>query len=364
MVEEAGLPERVRDALVDPADASEAAFAVRFQQTHRRDHGQGRRGHGVLPLHAPARAQRGRLRPGALGAHARRGPRRRPGPAPSASRAACSPPRPTTPSAPATCARASARCRGSRASGPPRVRALVGDERRPLRTGGAPTPDEEYLVYQTLVGAWPLERRAAARATWRRRCARRRTTTGWVEPDEAHEGAVHGVLRRPRRLTARSSPTSRPSSRGSPRSARRRPLGQTLLKLTAPGRARHLPGRRAVGPGPRRPRQPPPGRLGPAPRGCWTRWPAGAPPRRETAKLFLIHRALGAARAPARGLRGRLPAARRRPAAFAYARGGDRPRGHAAASRGRRRGARRARRPRRRVDGRPHRRPRRAARRD
>ena len=41
-------------------------FVVRFQQTSPGDHGQGRRGHRVLPLPAPARAQRGRRRPGAL----------------------------------------------------------------------------------------------------------------------------------------------------------------------------------------------------------------------------------------------------------------------------------------------------------
>ena len=84
---------------------------------HRRDHGQGRRGHGALPLLAPRRAQRGRLRSRAAGAGAPRRCTRRTSPGTAASRAACSPRRPTTPSARATCARASARWPASRASG-------------------------------------------------------------------------------------------------------------------------------------------------------------------------------------------------------------------------------------------------------
>ena len=54
------------------------------------DHGQGDRGHRLLPPPAAARAQRGRRRPGALRALGRRLPRRQRGAAPSASRAGCS----------------------------------------------------------------------------------------------------------------------------------------------------------------------------------------------------------------------------------------------------------------------------------
>ena len=67
---------------------------------------------------------------------------------------------------------------------------------------------------------------------------------------------------------------------------------------------------------------------------------AGAPPRRETAKLFLIHRALALRARRPEAFAGDYRPLGAGPAAFAYARGGDRPRGHAAASRGRRRGAR------------------------
>ena len=41
-------------------------------------------------------------------------------------------------------------------------------------TGGLEDPREEYLVYQTLVGAWPIEAAAARSAISRRRSARRR----------------------------------------------------------------------------------------------------------------------------------------------------------------------------------------------
>ena len=44
----------------------------------------------------------------------------------------------------------------------------------PLRTGSAPDPNEEYLIYQTLVGTWPIEPGAARAATSRRHFGRRR----------------------------------------------------------------------------------------------------------------------------------------------------------------------------------------------
>ena len=138
-------PRRVRHAL--PADLAAGD-------------GQGRRGHRLLPLHPAARAQRGRRRPGrASGIARRRVPRGATPSAPSASRAACSSPRPTTRSARATSARGSARWPGWPASGATRVRRWR-ELSAPLRADGAPDANEEYLIYQTLVGAWPIARRA------------------------------------------------------------------------------------------------------------------------------------------------------------------------------------------------------------
>ena len=72
-----------------------------------------------------------------------------------------------------------------------------------------------------------------------------------------------------------------------------------LLQLTAPGRARRLPGQRAVGDVARRPRQPPPGRLRTPPRSCSREIDAGALPadRRDRRRQAARHRA-GAPPAP------------------------------------------------------------------
>ena len=64
-------------------------------------------------------------------------------------------------------------------------------------------------------------------------------------------------------------------------------LGALLLRLTSPGPAGHLPGRRVLVAQPRRPRQPPAGRLERAT--YRAREPA---PTRETLKFHLIRRVL------------------------------------------------------------------------
>ena len=52
----------------------------------------------------------------------------------------------------------------------------------PLRRGGAPDRAEKYLIFQTLVGAWPLEpERLEAYVEKALREAKR--TTNWIEPD-------------------------------------------------------------------------------------------------------------------------------------------------------------------------------------
>ena len=86
-----------------------------------------------------------------------------------ASRATCSSPRRTTPSARATCGRASARWPGWPTMGGARARLARADARD---GGGAPDDAERYLVFQTLVGRLADRARAARRRTSRRRCAR------------------------------------------------------------------------------------------------------------------------------------------------------------------------------------------------
>ena len=181
------------------------------------DHGQGRRGHRVLPLRAAAGAQRRRRRPGAL-RHLGRATSTRPtASARSASRTTCSSPRRTTPSARATCARASARC-SAMPDGVGGARAALAraDRRRSRR---APDDVERYFVFQTLVGAWPIEpERLEAYMEKALREAKR--TTNWVEPDEEHEARGEGVL--PRALRARGVPGRLRAVRRRGR-ARRRP---------------------------------------------------------------------------------------------------------------------------------------------
>lgn len=114
-----------------------------------------------------------------------------------------------------------------------------------LRT---PSRNDEYLLYQTLLGAWPLEietpdhpglgeltERIAAYMVKAMREAKLRTS--WTAPDAAYEAAVEGFVRRI--LDPREGRTFLADFL--PFQARLAPLGainglaQTLLKLTVPG---------------------------------------------------------------------------------------------------------------------------------
>jgi (1->4)-alpha-D-glucan 1-alpha-D-glucosylmutase len=104
----------------------------------------------------------------------------------------------------------------------------------PHRTGpGVPDRRDEYLCYQTLLGAWPIDaERATAYALKAAREAKLRT--GWTAPDAAYEAAlerfVRGCLSDPAfivELERFVSPLIEPG--------RTNALAQTLLKLTAPG---------------------------------------------------------------------------------------------------------------------------------
>src|SRR5262245_32027013 len=65
----------------------------------------------------------------------------------------------------------------------------------PLREHGAPDWTEELLVYQTLVGAWPLPSdRLAEYLVKALREAKR--NTNWIEPDESWERRVTGFCER------------------------------------------------------------------------------------------------------------------------------------------------------------------------
>nr|MDQ3372161.1 alpha-amylase family glycosyl hydrolase [Actinomycetota bacterium] len=60
----------------------------------------------------------------------------------------------------------------------------------PLRTSAtAPTPDEEYLLYQTLVGTWPISGERLA-AYLEKAMREAKVDSNWMSPDTEHEAAV------------------------------------------------------------------------------------------------------------------------------------------------------------------------------
>jgi (1->4)-alpha-D-glucan 1-alpha-D-glucosylmutase len=159
----------------------------------------------------------------------------------------------------------------------------------PLREGGAPDAVEEYLIYQTLVGVWPIEPERLE-AYVEKALRERKVTTSWVEPDHDWEGRVKGFCRR---LVAHEPflEDFLPFAERVARAGERAALGQTLLKLTSPGvpdvyQGDELWALSLVDPDNRRPVD-------------WTARAraledlrAGAEPTRETIKLWLIWRGL------------------------------------------------------------------------
>jgi (1->4)-alpha-D-glucan 1-alpha-D-glucosylmutase len=93
--------------------------------------------------------------------------------------------------------------------------------------------NESYLVYQTLVGAWPLELERLE-AYMQKAMREAKQNTSWIDPDEEHERRVRefcGALYADARWRADFEPfAARVAEEG-----RRISLGMTLLKLTVPG---------------------------------------------------------------------------------------------------------------------------------
>jgi (1->4)-alpha-D-glucan 1-alpha-D-glucosylmutase len=154
---------------------------------------------------------------------------------------------------------------------------------------GPPSWGEAYLIFQTLVGAWPLELERLE-AYVEKALREAKLNTNWVEPDEEYERGVRDWCRalysnsvfvdELERFVQRVAREGEPSA-----------VGQTLLKLTAPGvpdvyQGDELWALSLVDPDNRRPVD-------------WERrrealaeLRAGAEPTRETIKMFVIHRAL------------------------------------------------------------------------
>jgi (1->4)-alpha-D-glucan 1-alpha-D-glucosylmutase len=163
-----------------------------------------------------------------------------------------------------------------------RWRALVPEE-------GPPSWNEAYLIFQTLVGTWPLELERLE-AYVEKALREAKLNTNWVEPDDRYEGGVRDWCRELYSNAAFVDELESFAERVA-REGERSALGQTLLKLTAPGipdvyQGDELWALSLVDPDNRRAVD-------------WNRrretlaeLRAGTPPARETIKLFLIERAL------------------------------------------------------------------------
>ena len=129
----------------------------------------------------------------------------------------------------------------------------------------------EYLLYQTLVGAWPARRRSRCGRTRRRPCARPKAAHVVDGPGRGLRGGAARLRRGARSRTP--SFVARPRGVRRPVSRRRwqiSSLAQTLLKLTAPGVPDIYQGTEIWDSQPGRPRQPPAGRLRPARARSWS----------------------------------------------------------------------------------------------
>jgi (1->4)-alpha-D-glucan 1-alpha-D-glucosylmutase len=104
---------------------------------------------------------------------------------------------------------------------------------RVLTTGGAPDRVEQYLIFQTIAAAWPIEPdRLIAYMEKALREAKR--TTSWLEPNEPHEAAVRRFIRalyEHRDFRRDFDGFAADLAEAGDRAA----LGQLLLKLTSPG---------------------------------------------------------------------------------------------------------------------------------
>jgi (1->4)-alpha-D-glucan 1-alpha-D-glucosylmutase len=107
------------------------------------------------------------------------------------------------------------------------------DLNAPLRSGGAPDPVEEYVIYQTLVGAWPLEpERLEAYMEKAMREAKRNSS--WAQVDDDWEGRVKAFCRGLYEQRAFRESFERFAARVA-EAGERAALAQLLIKLTAPG---------------------------------------------------------------------------------------------------------------------------------
>ena len=189
-----------------------------------------------------------------------------------------------------------------------------------LRADGAPDANEEYLIYQTLVGAWPIEpERLEAYLEKALREAKRNTS--WVEQDHDWEARVQrfavALLDHEPFLATFEPFCERVIAEG-----RRSALGQLLLKLTSPGvpdiyQGDELEALNLVDPDNRRPVD------WAARRAALDALRGGAAPAAETIKLHVIRAALELRSRRAAAFAGGYEPLAAGAGVCAYLRGGD-----------------------------------------
>ncbi|HZM53199.1 MAG TPA: malto-oligosyltrehalose synthase [Vicinamibacteria bacterium] len=99
--------------------------------------------------------------------------------------------------------------------------------------GEPPDPNIQYLLYQTLVGAWPIEKERV-KAYVEKAAREAKSRTSWTEPQAAYETALQGLVDAV--LADETFRRELESFVATVRDAGRTySLGQVLLKLTCPG---------------------------------------------------------------------------------------------------------------------------------
>jgi (1->4)-alpha-D-glucan 1-alpha-D-glucosylmutase len=193
-------------------------------------------------------------------------------------------------------------------------------ERWHAMTGGLPDGAEEWFVYQTLVGAFPIEE-SRLRAYLRKALREAKRTSSWLEPDEAHEREVQdfaaGLLADDAFLQdfrAFCAPVWAEGARVA--------LGYVLLKLTSPGvpdvyQGDDMDDLSLVDPDNRRPVD------FATRRRALAELASGAPPVPETRKLDLIRRGLDLRARRPEAFAGAYRPLEAGPGVVAFARGDD-----------------------------------------
>jgi (1->4)-alpha-D-glucan 1-alpha-D-glucosylmutase len=194
------------------------------------------------------------------------------------------------------------------------------DANEPLRTGPGPDANEEYLIYQTLVGAWPIEPDRLS-AYLEKGLREAKVNTDWDDPDEQWERSVlefATALYDHKPFRDSFDPFARKVRAAGENAA----LGALLLKLTCPGVADIYQGDELwalnlVDPDNRRPVQ------WDERREILDRIKSGGVPDRRGHKLYLIREALALRARRPEAFSGAYTPVGAPPDVCAFTRGGD-----------------------------------------